>query len=171
MAPEFSFRDSATLRRRLEVSSLLALRAVAQSAKLVQQPPRRARRGCDRRQCLEADLICNSRNCNRRTATAGTATAELQQPNCNSRTATAELQQPNYNSGTTTAESLVANFWHRERAKIARVHIFRCWCTNYKHKSQGSKSTHRGGCVVVSVQLQYKRLPLNVARTGLKSDG
>ena len=157
MAPEFSFRDSATLRHRLEVSSLLALRAVAQSAKLVQQPPRRARRGADRQQCLEADLICNGRNCNSRPATAGTATAEL--------------QQPNYNSRTTTAESLVANFWHRERAKIARVHIFRCWCTNYKHKSQGSKSTHRGGCVVVSVQLQYKRLPLNVARTGLKSDG
>ena len=94
MAPEFSFRDSATLRRRLEVSSLLALRAVAQNAELVQQPPRRARRGADRQQCLEADLICNGRNCNSRPATAGTATAELQQPNCNSRTATAELQQP-----------------------------------------------------------------------------
>ena len=89
MTPEFSFRDSATLRLRLEVSSLLALRAVAQSAKLVQQPPRRARRGADRQQCLEADLICNSRNCNSRTTTA-----EIQQPNYNSRESGGELLAP-----------------------------------------------------------------------------
>ena len=101
MAPEFSFRDSATLRRRLEVSSLLALRAVAQNAELVQQPPRRARRGADRQQCLEADLICNSRNCN-----TDLQQPELQQPNCNSRTTTVELQQPNYNSRESGGELL-----------------------------------------------------------------
>ena len=93
MAPKFSFRDSATLRRRLEVSLLLALRALAQSAKLVQQPPRRARRGADRRQCLEADLICNRRN-------------------CNSRTTTAEIQQPNYNGGESGGELLAPGTYH-----------------------------------------------------------
>ena len=107
MAPEFSFRGSATLWRRLEVSSLLALRAVAQSAKPVQQPPRRARRGADRQQCLEADLICNSRNYN-----SQNTTVEIQQPNYNSRTTTAELQQPNYNSRESGGELLAPGTYH-----------------------------------------------------------
>ena len=44
--------------------------------------------------------------CNSRPATDGTATAELQQPNYNSRTTTAELQQPNYNSRESGGELL-----------------------------------------------------------------
>ena len=156
MAPEFSFRDSATLRLRLEVSSLLALRAVAQSAKLVQQPPRRARRVADRQQCLEADLICNGRNCNSRPATAGTATAELQQPNCNSRTATAELQQPNYNSRTTTAELQQPRVWWRTfgTASAPRLQEFISFVAGVPIKSIKAKAA-KAPIVVVALSSQF----------------
>ena len=170
MAPEFSFRDSATLRRRLEVSSLLALRAVAQSAKLVQQPPRTARLGANRQQCLEADLICNGRNCNSRTATAGTATAELQQPNYNSRESGGELLAPGARQGRkNSCLSLLALPITRTETKAAKAPIgVVAMSFQFSFNTSGCLSTSRDSGCRVMANPSLNRTHCGVPPFGLK---